>query len=275
MAVTCDCRVELALHTTFGPFDSVIFDDGIFDVDTWVDAIGQGDILTVPLVCEYGIRGNSPNDRIASTGTLSFTLKNSATNSGGVVGYYSLLNVNKRAGFDLNLPVRFILSSPDVGSSTRYYKFRGVLDQAIPDPGTHGPRQTHCTAVDLWDDYARIDEPDVALQTNKRADEILTTMINALNKQPAARSFETGSESYTYSLDGGTGQTMKVRERINQLALSEFGYCYTKGDTTQGDTLTFEARGHRAANPTVLFRFDNDMLQEAGLTVPGADRKSV
>lgn len=270
--VRADCRLELGLGAN-GYFDPAYFDPAFFDMsDTWVDVYGQYDVRgQEPIACEYGIRGNTPTDRVANTGTLKFALNNSEFNSAALRGYYSLLHASRRAGFDLNIQVRWIVSCPDVAGGTPYYKFRGTLDEALPDPGAYLARLTHCTAVDIWDDYANTDEPDVPLQQNKRFDQILTTLLDALTTQPADRSIETGSESYAYALDGGTGQRLKVRERLDQLARSEFGYIYTRGDTTQGGTFVAENRHHRAANPTVRFTFADDMDRD-GLAVPGSRR---
>lgn len=269
-------RVESRLEFAFaadGYFDPAYFDPAYFDMaDEWTDILGQGDVRAqVPIQCEYGIRGNTPTDRVANAGTLRFALNNSEFNSIRQRGYYSLLRADRRHGFDLNVGVRWRLSCPQVNGGQAYYKFLGTLDQAIPDPGIYGTRLTICTAVDIWDDYARIKEPDVPLQVAKRFDQIITTLLDALTTQPNARAIETGSEPYTYSLDGGTGQQLAVRERMIQLAMSEFGYIYTRGDTTGGGTFVAENRHHRVISTVARFTLDNSMDRD-GLTVPGSRR---
>ncbi len=57
----------------------------------------------------YGMAGTGPSDRVASTGTLSFTLNNSEKNSASKRGYYSPNHTNKRAGFALGIGVRLVL----------------------------------------------------------------------------------------------------------------------------------------------------------------------
>ncbi len=57
----------------------------------------------------YGIAGTGPSDRVASTGTLSFTLDNSEKNSALKRGYYSPNHANKRGGFALGIGVRLTL----------------------------------------------------------------------------------------------------------------------------------------------------------------------
>ena len=58
-----------------------------------------------PIILDYGVQGNGPSDRVASTGTLTFTLNNAIDNTGGTVGFYSPLHARHRPGHDLNVPV--------------------------------------------------------------------------------------------------------------------------------------------------------------------------
>ena len=60
----------------------------------------SADVLS-DLTATYGISGGGPTDRVASTGSMQFQLNNSASNSAGLVGYYSLGHANARSGFDL------------------------------------------------------------------------------------------------------------------------------------------------------------------------------
>jgi hypothetical protein len=243
-----------------------------FLAGAWIDVLGERDISAQqPIVCEYGIRGNTPTDRVANSGTLKFALNNSQFNSAQRLGYYSLLHANRRTGFDLNIPVRLQLMCPSVNGGEGYYKFLGTLDDAVPDPGIYGPRLTFCTATDIWEDYGLINEPDVPLQQGQRFDQIATTILDAMNIQPPARDVQTGSETYAFALDGGTGQKIKVRERFQQLAMSEYGYFYTRGGTTTPGTFVGENRHHRVSNQSVRFTLDNTMDRD-GLAVPAARR---
>lgn len=223
--------------------------------------------VSVPLVAQYGIKGGTPNDRIANSGTMDWALDNSASNSTATLGFYSLLNASKRAGFDLNIPVRLQISY----LSSSSYKFRGTLFSAIPTPGIKGERLVACQAVDWMDDALNMDLPDLATQFNQSSSQLVTTILDALTTQPIARSIQTGLETYAIALDGGaTGSRPKVREVLNDISLSEFGYCYIKGDATQGGTFTFENRTHRAANPTVQITLAETDIVVGGLSVPGS-----
>src|SRR5262245_61904801 len=88
--VRVQCRLEFAMPAD-GYFDPAYFDPAYFDMaDEWVDIFGQEDIRAQqPITCEYGIRGNTPIDRVARAGTLKLALDNSEFNSGRKLGYYS------------------------------------------------------------------------------------------------------------------------------------------------------------------------------------------
>lgn len=222
-----------------------------------------------PLVCEYGIQGSTPTDRVASTGRLEFALNNSVRNSGGILGYYSPLHSDKRAGFDFNIPVRYKLTS---GGQVAY-KFRGSLADILPTAGIADERLVACVALDWMDDAARFDLPDLPAQITKRPDELITTILDALPvaDQPVARDIETGSETYGVALDGGaTGSRPKVREVLNQIALSELGKIYLKGDPLTGGVFTFTNRQHPSLNQTLLVTLTDAEIDRAGIVVPGS-----
>lgn len=235
----------------------------------WVD-ISADVRQTQAIACEYGIRSDDPNERVAETGKLTFGLNNSARNSAATLGYYSPLNASKRTGYDFNAPVRWKLT---YGSDTSY-KFRGKLSDINPTPGLYGPRDVPCTALDWMDDAASIDLPDLATQLGQREDELVTTILDAMDSddQPAARSIETGLETFPYALDGGaaSSQRPKVRDALIQIARSSFGHGYPKGDATQGGTFMWENRRHRAANPTVQITLSDADCERTGMAVPSS-----
>lgn len=222
----------------------------------------------VPFVCTYGIEGHHPIDRVANTGSLTFQLDNGAR-PGIPLGWSSVISASRQPGFNLNIPVRWSLGQA-VGP--RYYKFLGSLVDAIPDTGQYGERRSHCTALDWWDDAARMVTPDLPAQQNQRADQLVATLLDALPTQPTPRlpnrTIETGIETFPWSLDGGTGQRLTVRERIHQFALSEFGYAYLKGDQVTGGRFVFENQQHRSANPVTTFTLDDSMI--VGMMAPGS-----
>lgn len=216
-----------------------------------------------PIVAEYGIDGSDPADRVADTGTLSCALDNSEGNSAGTLGYYAPFHANKRPGFTYDIGLRWVLRYKGVD----YYKFRGKLSDIHVQPGRYLSRLTRIQAVDFMDDLARVPMPDLAAQTSQRGDELITTIFAALAEAPAATSLQTGQDTFAWVLDGGTGQGNYVREELQKICLSEQSYGYIKGDTTQGGTFQWEARGYRSLTATTHLTFDNDMT---GCTVAGS-----
>lgn len=217
------------------------------------------------IVCEYGIHGNTPTDRIADTGKLDFLLDNSTLY--GLLGRHSPLHVNRRPGFDFNVPIRWGFTS---GTLTAY-KFLGSLADIVPLAGVHDARTVACTAVDKMDEYANLDLPDLPVQFGQRPDQLITTVLNALGStdQPFIRDIDLGSETYEMALDGGaTGTQPKVREVLNQLALSELGYVYFKGNSYSGGVFTFENRHRRSLSLTPALSLVD--LDPGGFSVPGS-----
>lgn len=199
----------------------------------WADI--SADVLQDPPIhCEYGITGSGPMDRVADTGTLTFALKNNAGNSGGLLGYYSLEHANKRSGWDLGIRVRF---SYTIGATT-YYKFIGRLSEVAPAAGRFQRLAVICTALDWMDEAARYRLATLAMQSNKRADELIALVAAAVPVQPVSSSYDTGTETYVLSLD----ETVEALTELQKIAMSELGLIYLKGDTTGGGKLRLESR---------------------------------
>jgi hypothetical protein len=75
----------------------------------WTDV--TGDVRSeMGVVASWGIKGVTASDRLASTGTLTFTMNNGPTNSGHKIGYYSPDNSNVRTGFRVGMRVRLVLT---------------------------------------------------------------------------------------------------------------------------------------------------------------------
>ena len=202
------------------------------------------------IVCEYGIRSNDPQDRVAPTGELSTSLDNSASNAARTLGYYSPAHPSRRPGFDFTIPVRWrIAFGGDVS-----YKFRGRLSDINVVPGVDDTR----------------DDGPIARVVARRAAAAGGTRNDFLNE--VARSLETSLESFDIALDGAaSGSTRpKVREELITIARSGYEYGYVKGDPVQGGTFTWENRQHRALNSDVLFTLTDEMIQGRGLAVPGS-----
>lgn len=213
-------------------------------------------LIDTPIQCSYGIQGSDPTNRVAGTGTLTFALNNSVSNSGGLLGYYSPDNANCRSGFALGTMVRYLVTYGGV----TYYKFIGTIDEITPTTGLHGDRITLVTACDWMDEAANTTLNNVAVQLNVRSDQVFSYLLNNCTRLPAAQSIGTGLDTYPFALDTARVDQIALLEEFQKLAMSEVGFVYVKGDTTQGGTLVFESRTDRAGKSVALSTFSNTMM---------------
>ena len=195
-------------------------------------------------VFTYGIGGNSPTDRMASTGSFSFGMDNSEGNSAGLVGYYSPGHANARSGFELGIKVRLSLAR----AGTTYYKFVGRIVAINPVPGASGPRITLCSAVDWMDEAARYKLTGIATQTIQRSDELIDTIETAMVKGAEATSYDAAQLEYLYALDDVRDEDTTALSALNRCVMSDLGILVLRGDTTQGGTLKYYDRRTRS-NP--------------------------
>lgn len=205
---------------------------------------------------EYGIQGVTATDRVASTGTMTFTLNNGPTNRARTTGYYAPDNANVRTGFMIGIRVRLALTYVPVGT---VYKFLGTLDSVTPTPGVRGSYLSKCTAVDWMDEAANFYVTGLAVETSVRGDQVFNTVIATMPVQPASISTTAGLDTYPYALDNVQDEQTTVLQILQNLALSELGYIYVRSDQMQGGTLVYESRSVRGALTSTVQSFSNDM----------------
>jgi len=223
---------------------------------TLTDITGDTRAGVRPIDVEYGINGSGPLDRIASSGIMTFALDNSAGNSHGEQGSYSPGHANVVAGWDLGAEILLKITY----DGTTYYKFSGTLISITPDAGRYDRQSVVCTAVDWMDDAARAKVRNVSIQSNKRADELIDTLVtSAVSKQPNATSYSVGQSTFAKAFDNLQDAQTSVYSAIADATISELGYLYIMGDTTQGGTLKFEDRHARPKKGAADATFDNTM----------------
>ena len=214
----------------------------------WTDI--TSDISSSKLHCNWGIRGNKPMDRLSDIGVLSASLRNNdgryTPNGGSVIS----------ADWKKGTKIKVIFTYGEV----EYNRFFGRIDKMDIDAGTLGERRVHITAVD-WMDYS-VKHPlkNPAIAQEKRADEALTQIVDAMPIQPQARSFSTGVNTFPIVFNEATQKTRAYSE-FQKLVTSELGRLYLKKDATYGETLVFESSIDRPLN--------TPLKQITELTTPG------
>lgn len=91
----------------------------------WIDLTPDVLVSPSPKVQGMGIQGSSIMDRVGGVGTLTFSLRNSAASSGGLVGYYTPEGVNRRTGWGAGVRVRLYFEY----EGFRRYRFYGKIDR--------------------------------------------------------------------------------------------------------------------------------------------------
>jgi hypothetical protein len=223
----------------------------------------------VPPVLEYGIRGSDPNVWVAESGVFTFALNNGAWNAAKTLGWYSPLNAVKRGGFDFAIPVRVVLTHEGIDR----YKFYGRLGNISVVPGVYEERLVYCTAKDILDDYATTPAPGVDAQFDKRGDELLELLLNALptEQQPALRAIDSGLEVHQIAFDTIHEESMTMIEALDQVCRTDRRRLYMIGTTTQpGGLLASRNRHYAALNTPVAIALDDTSIVRGGLVMPGS-----
>lgn len=205
----------------------------------WTDV--TADVRTMPITLSRGIDGSAITDRVAKVGTLTFALDNSIGNSGGKLGYYSPDNANVRAGFAIGTLIRLKITY----SGTTYYKFYGKISDITPIPGQYKERYVAVQAVDYMNELLVHNMNKVAVQTNKRGEELLAAIVANLPTAPVATSYATGPDMFAYALhdiQDERSSGMNAVQRVDQSGLS---YTFVRTSTVYAEILTWQSRHTR------------------------------
>lgn len=242
-------RIDLqAAIGSSGGFSDTGFQSNAFGGSPWVSILTDTRSQD-PIVLDYGVQGNGPSDRVASTGTLSFTLNNAIDNAGQTVGWYSPLHVDHRDGLDLNIPIRLIFTL----DGQDYHKFLGRLSDINPEPGMNGTFTVPCQAVDLMDDWAATDVPVImAIEVDYDAATLVQILMNTLyfyapDLLPVAQSIEAGVDLIPYAFHDPNRK--KIREVLIDIVMSDLGFACFRGSPTTGGVFTLTNRHAMSTYP--------------------------
>jgi hypothetical protein len=237
--------------------------------DITTDVLGEDKITGF-----WGMRSNKESDRVADVGRMSFTLDNSA-------GLYAPNLGTALSGWGKGTPIKLVVTF----RGREYIKFYGRVDSLKITGGALGLRRVYVTVKDWMDFAAKYPLVNPGYQTDKRADEALTTIVAGMPIQPQDTTFGTGTETFPTIFDAVTTKT-RASSEFNKLALSEMGYIYVRKDFSSGENLVFEPRTQRkgTASPTeylvpaadsgfLLKEDGDDLLLETGdkIIVEAAD----
>jgi hypothetical protein len=251
-------------------FTSVTFQAYISGI--WVDI--SADVLHDPSPkWNMGIMGNDVLDRVGDPEELSFALDNSTNNSAGLLGYYSPTNANCRTGWGPGVAIRLSFSY----DSSTFYKFYGLIapDGLETEAGLYAGRRVNVRAEGFMALAQRHVLELMSLQTNLTITQAVPYILANMPIQPLDTQYGTGVDTFATVFDTISENTTALSE-LQKLAMSEFGYVYTKGDSTGGQTLVVEGRSDRinientlipldlASSGTLLLETGDHLLLETG-----------
>lgn len=196
----------------------------------WTDV--SADVVDGTLAWSLGISGNEPKDRLASSGSLTFELKNSLRNSAATVGYYSPNHASVRSGFGFDSFVKVDVTP--CGGGDPVTMFWGRLYIIDPQPGLYGNRRTLCTAYDYVYMLSEYDVRAIDPQINQNEDVLIKTVIDALPNsatRPMSVSIDAGVDSYPYAFhdlqDGESAIGI-----LQKIVISSWGRIFVDGNGT-------------------------------------------
>lgn len=206
----------------------------------WTDI--TADVMDIPgISAAWGISGSGPNDRVANTGTLTFELNNSTTNSTAALGKYSPDHANLLPQFTVGRAVR--LTVTDSASSVYWY---GSIRSITPTAGSARSRRTIVTAVDYMDYLATAKIKMLAVEENIASGVAFLRLISRVIAQPESYTIQlTNNDTFLFAFDQMEEEETAVTTEIQSLCSSDRSYVYI-----QDGALTYEERTTRAA--TVL-----------------------
>lgn len=229
----------------------VQFTPGVWTViDAARDVVGD-----VPLRVAYGIVGNGPLNRIASTGELGFALRNDAGNAGSTQGWYSPAHASCRSGWTFGILARVRMSS---GAISNHEKFRGKIRVILPAAGRALSQRVAVVAYDPMRDLAETDARAVTVQVNKTEAELIAALLASLpaESQPPASALDAGLDLFPFAFDDLQGGT-KALSVLSDVVVSALGSLVATGD----GTVTYVNR-HTLASAASAFTFTDDHLVE-------------
>lgn len=192
-----------------------------FDGVTWSNV--TQDIIE-PVTCKYGILGNHPMDRVADIGEMRLIFNNTATNSAGLVGYYTPGHINCRPGFKTGLEVRLRI----VHNEIEVVKFIGkVPPRGInPTTGKFAANKTLVIVLDWLEQASNHYLQGMTLLENVSAERGISAIIaNMQAPPPGATSFYNMESTFPTVFDTLRSRTTALSE-MAKLINSELGFLY-------------------------------------------------
>jgi hypothetical protein len=206
----------------------------------WTDI--TTDLTNASVQVTRGFQSDAPDDLVAAPALCQFGLDNSIHNSGGKVGYYSPDSMNCRAGWSLTSRIRIQVTA---NGHTRT-RFIGWVQSITPLAGLYDMQTVAVSAASWLQLAADTLATGVTVQTSKRGDQLVTTLVAIAQFAPPATSYATGIDTYPYALDDLDPRNSYILDGLDSVAKSGLDRIWEKAD----GTLVYENRNTRQTGAT-------------------------
>jgi len=238
------------------------FDD--YSIEAKFDGVNWTDItpdVIDEIVGSYGLSGDGLDERIAQSGSLKFTLNNGATNSGGLVGYYSPGHANCRSGFGVGLLVRikFVLDGATVIKWQGRVETGGIKVQT----GVYSAKRVDVIAQDWFYQTENYEIRAPVYAQDKRIDQVVPLVLDQMSVQPAGVPKYYDGEYLFESIFDTVREKTTATSELAKLVNSEMGYIYLTrfGLTVEGRYTRYNEKSDLAYIP-VLESLSGLLLKE-------------
>jgi hypothetical protein len=190
----------------------------------WTDV--THDVLQAPGISgKQGMPDNAPTTRVAEPGTFNFTLRNDESCTAGINNYYTPGNPNCIAGFQSGIAVRLRLKYLFLPPQTIMYGH-------IPADGIQIQTGifTGRVTVEVRDYMEMLSNHEMYLPPfteDKSMPDIVALIVANNPVAPLGTEYNSGENTFATVFDTVKPKTVAITE-LNKLAISEFGYAYTK-----------------------------------------------
>ena len=224
----------------------------------WTNLI-QDVISTAGIRATRGTSGSGPMDRVASPGVLTFTLRNDAGNSGGVMGWYAPDHAASRPGWAPGIPVRLQLTA----DGTAYPLWSGRIRTIQPEPGRYLTRYVEVTAHDAMADLTETIVRQIAPHVNQTEAALISAVVGAMpvSAQPPL-SLDPGLDTLPYAFDD-IGDGASALQLLAEVVTSVFGTLYARPD----GTVRYLNRQVEALEGTQATFTEADLITDGGLVL--------
>ena len=192
--------------------------------------------------CTSGLRSPDTQTMVASTGTMTFSLRNDKGCSGGVSHYYTPGHFNCLQGWEVGKRVRLVIHW--AGERWIIWIGRIMIGGIQINADLYVPTVT-VTARDYMEELAVHELVLPKFTTNKKMNEVVPLIIEKMPIKPLNVRYDDTATVFPTVFDTVWKKT-RALEEINKLAKSELGYVYLRNEFNKPETLFMEGRNYRS-----------------------------